>query len=71
MMKDGYLNKSHVICRYCGVNLKYNGSPSVLGNHVKGLHNDKWLTTSSKDSKSFKNDISSPAGTKLKIWSQL
>ena len=71
MMKDGNLNKSHVICRYCGVNLKYNGSPSVLANHVKGLHNDKWTTSSSKDSYSFKKDFSSTTGTKFKTWSQL
>ena len=39
-MEDGSLNKSHVICRHCGTQIKYNGSPSNLGNHVERFHND-------------------------------
>ena len=64
--EDGSLNKSHVICRHCGANLKYCGSPSVLAHHVERLHN----TSLSKDSQSSKNDLFSAAGTNITIWTQ-
>ena len=65
-MEDGSLNKSHVICRHCGTHIKYNGSPSNLGNHVERFHNDEWMSTLCKD----KTVFSSPTKPELN-WSQI
>ena len=61
-MEDGSLNKSHVICRHCGTHIKYNGSPSNLGNHVERFHNDEWMSTLGKDTQS---------GVMESNWSQI
>ena len=46
---DGNLDKSHMFCCHCGAQLKYNGSPTILSNHVERCHNDEWVATLCKN----------------------
>ena len=65
-MENGQLDRSIVFCSHCGVELKYNGTPSVLTNHLERLHKDKLKPKSAKSTQSLITHFSAPAETKVK-----
>ena len=64
-MENGQLDRSQVFCVHCGVDLKYNGTPSILANHVQRLHKDELKPNIAK-TQSLITDFSAPAETKVK-----
>ena len=65
-MENGQLDRSKVYCSHCGVELKYNGTPSILTNHLERLHKDKLKPSTAKSAQSLITDFSAPAETKVK-----
>ena len=65
-MENGQLDRSKVFCAHCGVDLKYNGTPSILTNHLERLHKDELKPNIGKAAQSLITDFSAPAETKVK-----
>lgn len=69
-LENGQLDRSKILCGHCGVELKYNGSPSILTNHLDRLHKDKLKSDVPKVAQSLITDFSAPAETKVKKFAK-
>ena len=66
-LDNGTLDRTHIMCRYCGDRLKYSGSPSNLLNHVNSFHKDQLNFSTPKPAQSLITDFSAPNETKVKM----